>query len=228
MQKTTRTSSNNQDLRLWGHIPVLFTNADEQGKRLHRFLCPSFNCRFPVFHIHACLVRERWLHGLWIQSPSRRIPLGWGDHTQYDRLHSRPHPELVSKGIVALKFSPISTLRRCLLQSSSHPIGGKGHIVELLETLHTEDVSAKHRSRRERRFSMRLVLICWNTNEIVTVELPDRQVRCCSAQLLEKSIRRSFSFFRTHSSKQWRSTSGKVQQWLCGTYSWNASVKKKK
>uniref|UniRef100_A0A0K0DDY9 SP-RING-type domain-containing protein n=1 Tax=Angiostrongylus cantonensis TaxID=6313 RepID=A0A0K0DDY9_ANGCA len=64
----------------------------------------------------------------------------------------------------------------CLLQSSAYPIGGKGMIVELLETLHTEDVSAKHRSRRERRFSMRLVLICWNTNEIVTVELPDRQV----------------------------------------------------
>ncbi|XGW21421.1 hypothetical protein V3C99_004408 [Haemonchus contortus] len=63
----------------------------------------------------------------------------------------------------------------CLLQSSTSPIGGKGHIVELLETLHTEDVSAKHRSRRERRFSMRLVLICWNTNEIATVELPDRQ-----------------------------------------------------
>ncbi|KJH52926.1 hypothetical protein DICVIV_00795 [Dictyocaulus viviparus] len=63
----------------------------------------------------------------------------------------------------------------CLLQSSPFPIGGKGHIVELLETLHTEDVSAKHRSRRERRFSMRLVLICWNTNEIVTVALPDRQ-----------------------------------------------------
>ncbi|WKX88947.1 hypothetical protein Q1695_008526 [Nippostrongylus brasiliensis] len=63
----------------------------------------------------------------------------------------------------------------CLLQSSPHPIGGKGHIVELLETLHTEDVSAKHRSRRERRFTMRLVLICWNTNEIVTAELPDRQ-----------------------------------------------------
>ncbi|KAK6729346.1 hypothetical protein RB195_006413 [Necator americanus] len=63
----------------------------------------------------------------------------------------------------------------CLLRSSLHPIGGKGLIVELLETLHTEDVSAKHRSRRERRFTMRLVLICWQTDEIVTVELPDRQ-----------------------------------------------------
>ncbi|KHJ96018.1 hypothetical protein OESDEN_04034, partial [Oesophagostomum dentatum] len=63
----------------------------------------------------------------------------------------------------------------CLLRSSPHPIGGKGNTVELLETLHTEDVSAKHRSRRERRFTMRLVLICWNTDEIVSVELPDRQ-----------------------------------------------------
>uniref|UniRef100_A0A1I7WVV0 Uncharacterized protein n=1 Tax=Heterorhabditis bacteriophora TaxID=37862 RepID=A0A1I7WVV0_HETBA len=45
----------------------------------------------------------------------------------------------------------------------------------MLETFHTEDVSAKHRNRRERQFSMKLVLICWNTNEITVADFPERQ-----------------------------------------------------
>ncbi|CAI4220923.1 unnamed protein product [Auanema sp. JU1783] len=71
------------------------------------------------------------------------------------------------------------------LKSSRWPIGGEGRTVEMLETFHTEDVSAKHRNRRERHFTMRIVLICWETNEISICEFPDRQF---TRELLESTL----------------------------------------
>lgn len=63
------------------------------------------------------------------------------------------------------------------MKASRGQIGGQGTHVELLETFHTEDVSAKHRNRRERHFTTRLVLICWETDQIAICELPERKVK---------------------------------------------------
>lgn len=73
----------------------------------------------------------------------------------------------------------------CQLKASRGHIGGEGCHVEIIETFHTEDVSSKHRNRRERHFTTKLVLICWETEQISICDIPERKI---SKELLKATI----------------------------------------